>query len=217
MKRVYRDNNASVHRSAARNGERFLFRWRTGRFVSLSIYIEFRLFMLPKRRSEHLISMSWIARDTVSPGRTDSLASVLTRPALSRRPAVRPRNDSLVVCSSFEFDRSFYIEFRLFVLPNRFETQTGADYKSRVNCTFYSPFSWKYFLHVLERFTWTTNPFTSVMDIKSSRSQIRHINDETMRDKIYRKLYDGRLSIFDFLIFFIWRSSFDLIFRDPET
>ena len=63
MKKVYRTKKAIVHWSAARNEERVSSRGSTGRFVPPSVYIGFRLFVLP---------MPWRAQGTVSRDKIDT-------------------------------------------------------------------------------------------------------------------------------------------------
>ena len=79
MKKVYRDKQASVHWSAARNEERpssrgstadkpVICRGSTAGFVPPSIYIGFRVFVLPKTHSGKVSAMLWRRRGTVVSG-----------------------------------------------------------------------------------------------------------------------------------------------------
>ena len=88
MKRVYKDKYSSVHWSAARNEERPSSRLSTGRRVPPSLYIEFRLFVLPKSRPGQLSSMPWKARGSVASW-ANRPAGVPARPA---RPTPLPRH-----------------------------------------------------------------------------------------------------------------------------
>ena len=81
-------------------------RGSTGRFVPPPVYIGFPLFVLAKRRSEQLFTVSWRARETVGFLADRNVGTVFCPASL--RPAVRSaprRRDPPVVCPGFGLDR----------------------------------------------------------------------------------------------------------------
>ena len=102
VKRVYRDKKASVHRSAARNKERFSYRFKqlTNRlqiayqpviWFPHSFKIGFCFFVLLKRRSGDVSSMLWGYEGCLSPGRTVLSASRPAQPCPAAPPCAPTR------------------------------------------------------------------------------------------------------------------------------
>ena len=100
MKRVYKDKNATVHWSAAKNEGRFSSCWFNAGFVPVPVYIGFRLFVLLGRLPGQLPSNPRGQAGRLSPGNPPASRPGPTRPAPPRRRA-SPRPDSLVVCPVF--------------------------------------------------------------------------------------------------------------------
>lgn len=88
-------------------------RLSTGRFVPLSVYILFRLFVFPKKHARQLFSMPWRARGSVVTWaeRPVGVQSCPAPPRLAppHRPGPPrpdpPRPDPPVVCSGFGHDK----------------------------------------------------------------------------------------------------------------
>ena len=131
-KRVYRDEKTSFHCPAARKKERLksgdkpaMNRLSTAGFVSLSVYIRIRLFVLLRRRSGDWSSMLWRVRRMIfSPRCIVLLANRPSDPAPLFRRAPRP--DPPIVCTGFRLER-----FLITVAPENAELVQNPVRKRR--------------------------------------------------------------------------------------
>ena len=90
-------------------------RLSTGRCVPPSVYIGFRLFVLPKRRPGHCLRFAGGQEGGLSPGRIDPTASRPTQPRTPSPPRRASRPDPPVVCPDFGFDKFKYeLDFSCF-------------------------------------------------------------------------------------------------------
>ena len=96
----------------------------TADFVPPSVYVGFRLFVLPKRRPARCLRFAGGQDGGLSPGRIDPTASRPTQPRPPSSPRrAPPRPDRPIVCPGFGFDKLFY---RLVVEPKTW-TPIGRD------------------------------------------------------------------------------------------
>ena len=91
-------------------------RGSTADFVPPSVYIGFRLFVLPGRRPGQCLRFAGGQEGGLSPGRIDPTASRATQPRSPSPPRrAPPRPDRPVVCPGFGFDKF------LIIVPNKHE------------------------------------------------------------------------------------------------
>ena len=89
-------------------GQPLVNRGSTADFVPPSVYIGFRLIVLPKRRPGQCLRFAGGQERGLSPGRIDPTASRPTQPRPPSPPRrAPPRPDRPVVCPGFGFDRFF--------------------------------------------------------------------------------------------------------------
>ena len=81
-------------------------RGSTADFVPPSVYIRFRLFVLPKRRPGQCLRFARGQEGGLSPGRIDPTASRRTQPRTPSPPRrAPPRPDRPIVCPGFAYDK----------------------------------------------------------------------------------------------------------------
>ena len=92
-------------------------RGSTADFVPPSVYIRFRVFVLPKRRPGQFLRLAGGQEGGLSPGRIDTTASRPTQPRSPSPPRrAPPRPDRPVVCPGFGFDKLLLSLLYVFVL-----------------------------------------------------------------------------------------------------
>ena len=105
-------------------------RWSSAGFVPPSVYIGFRLFVLPQRRPGQCVRFAGGQEGGLFASRIDPTASHPTQPRTPSPPRrAPPRPDRPVVCPGFGFDRSDYtfILLKTYRIQNLDIPRAGRD------------------------------------------------------------------------------------------